>query len=94
MGEVAMTKEQAIELLTQHNAPTRAPDIAMYAASFISYLEADDNINRNGSIVAHPRTGSPMENPYLKVRAAAMKEMQSNGRLKGLGELWKAAGVV
>src|SRR5690606_28495372 len=93
-GVGEMTKEQAVALLLQYNPASRAADVAMYAASFISYLEAEDNINRNGAIVAHPRTGSPMENPYLRVRAAAMKEMQANNRLQGLGELWKAAGAV
>jgi hypothetical protein len=39
--------------------------------------------------VAHPRTGTPIENPYLKVRSEAMKDMRKLA-LKGLDKLWAA----
>lgn len=82
-----MTRREAVEILLQHNDAKRRHAIEMYVSSFLGYLEAQDNIDRNGNIVAHPRTGAPMENPYLKVRTYCINEMNKM-RLRGLGELW------
>ena len=81
-------KPTAIALLAEHN-PNKLHMVGMYVSSFLTYLEAQENIERNGSIVAHPRTGSPMENPYLKVRTAAMNDMLKCGGIKGLAQLWE-----
>lgn len=48
----------------------------MYADSFLEYREASRNIQKNGAIVAHPRTGNPIENPYLKIRDKARDALQ------------------
>lgn len=82
-----MTREQAVKILLGFNPPERRHIIEMYVSSFLGYLEAQDNIDRNGNIVAHPRTGAPMENPYLKVRTSCLNEMNKM-KLRGLGELW------
>jgi phage terminase small subunit len=42
-----------------------------YAAEYVTYREADANIAQNGAVVAHPRTGAPLENPYLRIRDRA-----------------------
>ena len=40
-----------------------------------TYEKAQKNIEENGEIVTHPRTGAPMENPFLKVRTQAAKQI-------------------
>jgi phage terminase small subunit len=62
----------------------------MYADCFMDYQEAAANIAKNGTVVAHPRTGSPIENPYCKVMALAMSQLQKLVRLKNVGALWSA----
>lgn len=86
MGKI--TREEALAILMAEN-PSRRHVVEMYLGCFFTYLEAQDNIERNGAIVAHPRTGTPIENPYLKVRSEAMKDMRKLA-LKGLDELWAA----
>jgi hypothetical protein len=48
-----------------------------YADAFLEYREASKNIEENGTIVLHPRTANPVENPYLKIRDRALKKVQS-----------------
>lgn len=64
--------------------------IHQYASCLVSYLEAAENLERNGTIVAHPRTGTPMENPYLKVRTVTMADMRRCEPPSGVNELWEA----
>ena len=70
----------------------RADDLNMYVDAFLDYREAVDNIRKNGNIVSHPRTGSPMENPYIKVRAAAQNSMQKIKRVRVVDALWGEGG--
>jgi phage terminase small subunit len=42
--------------------------VQIYCDACETYNEAQENIKRNGAVVSHPRTGAPLENPYLKVR--------------------------
>ncbi|WP_165250181.1 P27 family phage terminase small subunit [Paludisphaera soli] len=44
-----------------------------YASAFVEYREAAANVNANGSIVQHPRTGNPITNPYIPIRDAALQ---------------------
>ena len=83
-----MTRDEVLVVLRRDNPAGRPDDIAMYADSFADYREAADNIAKNGNIVAHPRTGSPIENPYIKVKSSAMAQMRKMGRLKNVGALW------
>ncbi len=46
-----------------------------YADAYMEYQEATENITRNGTIVAHPRTANPIENPYLKIRDRAAAKL-------------------
>lgn len=53
--------------------------IAIYADALRTYHEAAENVRRNGAICSHPRTGSPIENPYLKIcgqQAAIIGKME------------------
>ncbi len=58
-----------------------------YADAFIEYSAAGENIRNNGLIVGHPRTGNPIENPYLAVRDRALRKLQ---RMRDVptGDLW------
>ena len=40
-----------------------------------SYQKAQENIEEFGEIVSHPRTGAPIENPYIKIREKSAKQM-------------------
>jgi phage terminase small subunit len=68
-----MTRQEVIEALLAHKVkPDRA---TMYADAFMEYQEASENIAKNGVIVAHPRTGAPMQNPYVRIRDGALKKL-------------------
>ena len=85
-----MTREQAraflIRSLSSLNPRGRPDDIAIYADAFLDYAEASDNIAKNGNVVLQPRTGTPIENPYIKVKAQAISTIRKI-RLK-VGDLW------
>ena len=66
MGQIDLVAE-----LAKENPKASAVDIKVYADALTTYREAADNIDRNGAIVQHPRTGAPIENPYLKIRTTA-----------------------
>lgn len=85
-----MTLDEIRRLLKKDNGATRPADCEMYAQQFATYFEAVQNIHQNGAIVSHPRTGQPMENPYLKLRAAAETSMKNLGRVK-TDALWAEA---
>lgn len=86
MGEVT-TFKAVRELLAAEN-PDGLPAgmIEQYADLFVTYRESTLNIARCGAVVAHPKHGAPVDNPYLKVR------YQTLSALRGFPEV-KAAGV-
>lgn len=59
------------------DAGARLDLAAHYADAFIEYRTATANIDKHGIIVANPRNGSPMENPYLGVRDRALKKLRT-----------------
>lgn len=83
-----MNRDEVIETLRRDNPAASSDLVIMYADCFMDYKEAADNIAKNGNIVAHPRTGSPIDNPYIKVKTAAMNQLRKMGRLKNVGALW------
>ena len=84
-----MNREEVIGILKRDNPAAGMDLVCMYADCFTDYREAADNIAKNGNIVAHPRTGSPIENPYIKVKAAAMAQLRKMARLKNTEALWQ-----
>ena len=56
--------------LKRDNATARDVDIRVFGDALRVYHEASKNIAENGAVCLHPRTGAPMENPYLKIQAA------------------------
>ena len=87
-----LDRARAVEILRSENPRARADDLTVYADAFLTYQEAAENIARNGTVCAHPRTGAPIENPFVKARASATKVMQSVKRIRNVDALWKAAG--
>lgn len=92
MGEVAegdgMTAERVRDLLVA--AGTDADVASMYGHALVEYREAQESITKNGAVVANPRTGAPIPNPYLKVRdQAEAKLLKLSRRAKGNPILWK-----
>lgn len=78
-------------MLEEDNPGAKVDDVELYTHQFLTYLEAAENVLANGTIVAHPRTGAPMENPYVKVRATAQGQLKKIKRLRKLDRLWLEA---
>lgn len=87
MGEI--NRAEALQLLQQQNPAVDLGMLSQYVDQFAAYVEAQENISRNGAVCAHPRTGAPMENPYLKVRDNATRLLQKMRRVKNTAELWR-----
>ena len=77
MGEVI---DISSELLKDNPKAPRIM-VEIFADSLRIYSEAARNVREHGAIVSHPRTGSPIENPYLKVMISQSKFIQSNPRI-------------
>jgi len=84
MGEVG----EIVRVLREDNPTTPEGDLTMYATAYLEWRHAAANIAEHGPIVSHPRTGAPIENPYGKVRAAAMTTMQKLTRVRRTDRLW------
>lgn len=59
--------------LMADNPDFPAMRLKIFADAMDVYYEASANIKKNGSVCVHPRTGTPIENPYLKIRAEQSK---------------------
>ena len=70
-----LNKSEVIQLLIDEGIRI---DLAnQYADAFLEYMKATQNIDQFGVIVTHPRTGNPIENPYLVIRDQALKKLQA-----------------
>lgn len=74
MGKV--TREEALTKLRAANPKASPQTLTLYVDAFLDFQEAEANIRAHGVIVAHPRTGAPIENPYLRTKAAAVRALQ------------------
>ncbi len=80
-----LTKAEIIEiLLANGNARDRS---ILYADVYLEYREATANIDKTGAVVSNPRTGAPMDNPYLKVRDRAWMKLRKMQKVNTQG-LW------
>ena len=86
-----MTQQRAIALIQAENRGVSLGDATIYADAFLAYQTAQANILEHGEIVAHPRTGAPIDNPYCATRARAAKAMQSCSKVKRTDMLWHEA---
>jgi phage terminase small subunit len=86
VGEV--TRAEAFAVLREDNKGASVAELTMYAEAFCQWTDATENIRKQGTICASPRTGQPMDNPYLKVQTRAAAEMRAIEDLK-TDRLWK-----
>jgi len=68
-------KVNVIALLVELNPGCDLGILTMYADVFETYTEAQENIGRNGAINMHPKTGAPIQNPYLAVRDTCLRQL-------------------
>lgn len=64
-----------VQELAKDNPSARLIDLQLFADALTTYKEASKNIQANGAIVMHPRTGSPIENPYLKIVESSSRRL-------------------
>ena len=64
MGKI----DEIIKELKSDNKRQSDINLEVYANALLAYWEASKNIEENGIICLHPRTGTPVENPYLKIQ--------------------------
>lgn len=81
-----LTKEGIVSILVQ--AGNKRSRSILYADIFLEYTKATSNIDEYGLIVNHPRTGNPIENPYLSLRDKAFRKLCDLKDIKA-EELWK-----
>lgn len=86
-----MDRRKAEEILLRDNPRAPQQVVAMYASAFATWWEAEENVRKNGAICAHPRTGAPLENPYLKVREAAQRSLAAIKARLQTDRLWREA---
>lgn len=87
MGE--MTREQVIDALKKDSPKAKLSDVVIYADAYLEYQAAQANIREHGSIVFHPRTGSPIDNPYIKIRNSASAIIRKITSIKA-SSLWES----
>jgi phage terminase small subunit len=78
-----------LETLRESNKWAAESALRLYADAIEVYAEAADNVRRVGAICSHPKTGAPIENPYLRVqesRAAMLSKLR--GKLDD-SEVWR-----
>lgn len=80
MGEIV--KADVVAQVQALNPKARKQDVRIYADALVEYREAQANIDEHGAIVFHPRTGSPIENPYTKVRNSAASRLSKFKKMK------------
>jgi len=88
-----ITRQQALEILLKDNPQNDFCALTTYLDAFMDYQEAQSNISANGSIVMHPRTGSPISNPYLKIKSTSLKTMSASKGLLRATRLWRRASL-
>lgn len=62
-------------MLLEKNPTARRDVIEMYASVYVDWLESCENIEKNGNIVLHPRTGAPVVNPYIEIKTRSMTSL-------------------
>lgn len=82
-----MSKADILEALQKQNPKARPSDLVIYADALTEYRKAQENIDDHGSIVFHPRTGAPIDNPYVRVRDRASALIRRMKTIKAEG-LW------
>lgn len=86
---MTVKKSEVVEMLRRSNPDAREQTLQLYAQSFVEYVEAQANVEANGTVCAHPRTGQPMENPFCRVKSKSMADMTKLAKSLDTDPLWK-----
>lgn len=90
-----LTPDEARQRLSRDNPQARQDDLVRYLEAYWEYRKAAANIAEHGPIILHPRTGAPVENPYLRIRGQATatmaKILKRNKTLTKVDVLWQEA---
>lgn len=62
-----------VDVLKLFNPTVPDMEIRIYLDNLALYSKAKENVQKNGAITLHPRTGEPINNPYLRVMKSAEK---------------------
>ena len=81
MGKITKPFDMLAELRAD-NRTVPAMTLEVFANALRIYLEASRNVREHGAVVAHPRTGAPMDNPYLKIQTAQGQTLVKLSRIK------------
>lgn len=87
VGERMPVKTRDEVIATLVAGGTRRDRAALYADAFLEYQEASANIAERGTMVLHPRTMNPIENPYLVIRDRALGKLRRL-RVRAADALW------
>ena len=52
--------------------------LAMYCQAWGRWVEAEEKLKKHGMIVRAPKSGYPMQSPYLAIANQAMKQLQTS----------------
>lgn len=74
--------EQIIAELKLLNRSMTDLQLTLYAQTLKLYAEAKENLDKNGTICLHPRTGAPIENPYLKIHNQQLLTLKKFNHVK------------
>lgn len=80
-------RDRVLEILRKSNPGAELGRLTFYVDRFLDYQAAQANIEEHGAIVLHPRTGAPIDNPYLKIRDSVGRELERSHL--DSSELWK-----
>jgi phage terminase small subunit len=71
----AMTRAEQLDALIKANPNTRLDRLNLYLDALDEYRLAQGRVASEGPIVLHPRTGAPIDNPFLRIREKAFRKL-------------------
>jgi phage terminase small subunit len=83
-----MTATEALAILRADNPAAPLAELTMYAEAFVLHRAASANIQRNGALKIHERTGAMVVNPHQSVVAEQMRVMLALQRVRKTDRLW------
>lgn len=84
-----LNQEMVLAILREDNPGVSFEHLTLYAEHFLEYAKASAHIAEHGVIIAHSRTGAPIDNPYVRVRATAISALGKLRRVRQTDRVWK-----
>ena len=67
------TPPTPVQVLGKLNPEIHPDSLRIYLDALRLYSEASENIEKNGAITGHPKTGAPIVNPYMEIQERASR---------------------